>query len=120
MMTWKDVWKPPYKYDMWGWIWAKDDVPVFTFECPESEEEDKQNSIMGKEFAKALNNEDHIKYKDLEIRDGCDLYQREKLIGSFRGWGHLTGGLDLSCEEAAKIQDELVEEFMRSMKQEGN
>ena len=34
------------------------------------------------------------------------------MIGYFRGWGHLVGGLNLDSEEAALLQDEMIQFIM--------
>lgn len=42
-------------------------------------------------------------------------------IFDMRGWGHLTGGggLNLSYEEAAKLQDDLAKKIIETMNKEG-
>jgi len=37
--------------------------------------------------------------------DGIDFYQNGKYIFCIRGWGHLTGGLSISEQEAIEIQN---------------
>jgi len=112
--SWKDIWQPPFWYDHYGYIWDKNNTMVFTVDDL-TEENDIWMQRFCKNIVKALNGEECFKYPGLYIKDGCDLYQDDKEvnqgevpIGSFRGWGHLTGGLKLSCKDAAKYQDEMI------------
>ena len=112
--SWKDIWFGPFKYDHYGYVWDKNNTMVFTIDDL-TEENDIWMQKFCENIVKALNGEDCFKYPGLYIKDGCDLYQDDKAvnqgevpIGSFRGWGHLTGGLKLSCEDAVKYQDEMI------------
>lgn len=113
-----DVWFPPFRTDLYGWIYDKNNEPVFSFEIPTSEEEDLEFVGMARNIVNILNGKEGEKYAGLSIKDGCDLYQENRLIGSFRGWGHLTGRLNLSCEEAARVQDEFIEFCLEKIKKE--
>ena len=77
-----------------------------------TEENDQWMQKFCDNLVKALNGEECMKYPDLQVKDGCDLYRGEELIGSFRGWGHLTGGLNMKAEEAAQVQDDMIEFVM--------
>ena len=113
------IWKGPFWTDNYGWIYSSENVPAFTFECPESEEEDREFIGMARNIVKILNGEEGVKYSNLSIQDGCDLYMGDRLLGSFRGWGHLTGnGCHLSSEEAAKVQDAFIEYCMEKIKED--
>lgn len=111
-ITFKDVWKHPFKSDGWGYIWDADNIMVFSFEDDVDEE-------FQKDFTNLLNDQPGEKINaPLEIKDGCDLYMyNEVYVGSFRGWGHLIGGLRLSEEEAAKIQDDFIEWCLTKIKE---
>ena len=113
--TFTDAWKAPFWYDDWCYIFDKDNTMVFTFEdnvCVKKVNDELvwDNSFCYN-FTNLLNDKDGEKLSNLEIKDGCDLYMDGKYIGCFRGWGHLTspGGLDLSYDDAAKLQDEFIE-----------
>ena len=112
-MKWTDVWKPPFKYDHYGYVWDADNVMTFTVD-----DLTKKNDGWMQEFCdnlvNALNGDDCRKYPDLHI-DECDLYRGEELIGYFRGWGHLCGGLRLSADKAAAVQDEMIRFVMEKI-----
>ena len=108
---WTDIWRSPFKYDHYGYIWEGDNVMTFSVDDL-TEENDQWMQEFCDNLVKALNGEVCMKYSDLQVKDGCDLYRGEELIGSFRGWGHLTGGLKMKPEEAARVQDEMIEFVM--------
>ena len=110
-MKWTDIWKPPFKYDHYGYVWDTDNVMTFSVDDL-NEENDRQMQDFCDNLVKALNGEECMKYPDLQVKDGCDLYKGEELLGSFRGWGHLTGGLNMRPDEAAAVQDEMIEFVM--------
>ena len=119
------VWVRPFKFDDCSYVWDKNNVMVFTFEddiLVKNGEDGKPvwNSEPGYRFAALLNEAPGIeKFSGLEIKDGCDLYMDGKLIGYFRGWGHLTGtgGLNLSEKEAAEIQDEFIADCLSKLQE---
>ena len=110
-MKWTDIWKHPFKYDHYGYVWDTDNVMTFSVDDL-NEENDRQMQDFCDNLVKALNGEECMKYPDLQVKDGCDLYKGEELLGSFRGWGHLTGGLNMRPDEAAAVQDEMIEFVM--------
>lgn len=114
-MNWTDIWHGPFKYDHYGYVWDRDNVMVFTVEDL-TEENDKEMNDLCQSIVSVLNNEtNYNKYNGLEIKDGCDLYKNGELVGSFRGWGHLTGGLKLSTDDAIKLQDEMINYVMSGL-----
>ena len=106
-MKWTDIWKAPFWTDHYGYIWSAGNVMTFSVEDL-TEENDQFIQEFCDNMVKALNGEESRKYENLHVEDGCDLYIGEELIGSFRGWGHLCGGLGLSNEVAAGLQDEMI------------
>lgn len=113
-ITFKDVWKAPFKYDDWSYIWDSNNVMVFTFNdyvCTKKVNGELiwDNSFCYN-FVNLLNDKPGEKLSNLEIRDECDLYMNGEELGCFRGWGHLTGtgGLNLDYKEAAKVQDDFI------------
>jgi hypothetical protein len=106
-MKWTDIWQKPFRHDHYGYVWDKDNVMTFSVEDL-TEENDKFIQEFCGNLVKALNDEPCQKYPGLHIEHGCDLYKEETLIGSFRGWGNLIGGMKMKLEEAATVQDELI------------
>ena len=118
-MKWTEVWHGPFEYDHYGYIWDRDGVMTFTVDDL-TEVSDKEMDELCASMVAALNGEEvKKKYEGLHIQDGCDLYQGDRLLGYFRGWGHLTGGLKLSQYEAAKVQDELIEAVLSKITVDG-
>lgn len=109
-MKWTDIWQPPFWYDHYGYVFAKDNVMVFTVEDL-TEENDKFMNDLACNISAVLNGHsinEEDKYKNLEIKDGWDLYMNDEILGSFRGWGHLTGGLKLSYDDACAMQNDMM------------
>ena len=106
----KKYWKLPFWYDDCGWIYDNENVPVFTFDI-----DDETTDSLGMNITNLMNDESGVKLENLHIEDGCDLYQGDLCLGSFRGWGHLTSPAccGLSCEDACKVQDNLIEYCMQ-------
>ena len=113
-LKWTDIWRAPFRYDHYGYIWDSNNVMTFTINDL-TEENDQWIQEFCDNMVKALNDEECKQYPGLNVKDGCDLYKGEELIGFFGGWGHLTGGLKMSSEEAAAIQDEMIEFVMSKM-----
>ena len=110
-MKWTDIWHRPFRYDHYGYIWDCNNEMTFTV-TDLTEENEQWMQEFCDNMVKALNGEECKKYPGLNIKDGCDLYKGEELIGSFRGWGHLIGGLKMKPEKAAAVQDEMIEYVM--------
>ena len=110
-MKWTDIWRAPFSYDNYGYIWDCNNVMTFTVTDLTEENEQWMQEFCGN-MVNALNGEECRKYPGLNIKDGCDLYKGEELIGSFRGWGHLIGGLKMNQAKAAVVQDEMIEYVM--------
>jgi len=107
--SWKDIWKGPFWSDDYGWVYDKDNTPVFTADDL-TEENDKFINTLTDDIAAVLNGKEaNQKYNGFEIKDGCDIYLSDVCIGYFGGWWHMCGGLKLSSEEACKYQDKLIE-----------
>ena len=118
-MIWTDVWHKPFHYDHYGYIWDVDNVMTFSVDDL-TEENDKWIQEFCENIVTVLNRKEPIKkYSGLCIKDGCDLYLNDLLIGSFRGWGHLTGGMHLDRYTAASVQDTLIEEVLSKISEDG-
>lgn len=106
-LKWTDIWQAPFYTDHYGYIWSAENIMTFTVDDL-TEDNDKWMQEFCQNLVKALNGEECQKYPDLHIEDGCDLYQGDRMIGYFRGWGHLTGGLKMKPEMAADYQNQLI------------
>lgn len=103
-MTWRDAFELPFQADCLG-VYIYDDNERVVLNV--GVDEDYRLKILnvlngGKEYFIHL----PFTAEDGRIRDSAG-----KVVLVVRGWGYLTGtgGLNLSPEEAAKIQDELQE-----------
>ena len=105
----RKYYKLPFRYDNFGWIYDSDDTPVFSFEL-----DDDVTDEMAINISNLIINGTGVPVSDLHIEDGCDLFQDDVYLGSFRGWGNLTSPAccSLSCEDACKVQDNLIEYCM--------
>lgn len=114
-MKWTDIWRAPFRYDHYGYVWDKDNVMTFTVDdlTPEN---DRWMQEFCDNMVKALNGEECNEYSNLHIEEGCDLYRGDELIGSFRGWGHLTGGLKMTPDEAIVVQDEMIKAVLEKIR----
>jgi hypothetical protein len=104
--SFRDVWTFPLTNDDSGCVWDSEDLRVFDFneETVSKANQRKIKSCLNDEFEPAV-----FKPGTLEYREEGEIYHTEKQERyiDIRGWGHLTGTLQLSAKEAAKLQDEL-------------
>ena len=106
----RKYYKLPFRYDKFGWIYDMDDTPVFSFELDDDDVTDE----MAINISNLIINGTGELVSGLHIEDGCDLFQGDVYLGSFRGWGNLTSPAccGLSCEDACKVQDNFIEYCM--------
>ena len=107
-MDWKKVYKLPFKYDDYNYVWADNGTMTLTFDIPycETDNRDMIYNVVNK-----LNGDSSIKFKKkFELRDEIEFYYDNEFVFTIRGWGHLTspGGLHLSEIEAEKTQDDFA------------
>lgn len=101
-ITFKDVYQLPLHIDVSHlYIFSSNDVMVFNTlydYIPDELVEDIVDIINGKSDKK---------YTNVSYKDDC-IYINYNPVSMIRGWGYLTGtgGLNLTFEEAAKIQDD--------------
>lgn len=111
-----DVWKPPFKFDGWGYVWSENRNMAFSIEPWVMQDDNlyKTAVMLGETIEKALNGENVEKIEGLELRDSVDLYVNGINFGCFRGWGAMVGmgGFNLRTKEAAKLQDEFISNCM--------
>ena len=114
---WTDVWHAPFWYDECGYIWDKESTMTFTIDMDIDCDNPYIKTLISDMLTILNGGESQNKYQDLTIKDGCDLYRGDMLLGYFRGWGHLTGYLDLPEEKAGTIQDRLITYVMNKLRQ---
>jgi hypothetical protein len=89
-MKWTDVWKPDFHYDLYGYVWGKDNVMVFTVGNLASDNRAWKDGFC-ENMVKALNGEECERYPDLQVKAGGRLYKGDKFLGFFRGYNQDTG-----------------------------
>lgn len=111
MKDWKDVYKLPFKLDSYGQhVFDSRNNLVFEFD---------EYIANPSTLLKAINDEKVIEQKanlTYNEKDQCIYVDNEPVI-SIRGYGYLTGigGLKLSHENAAHIQDTLAEYIIEQL-----
>ena len=112
--TWRDVWGPYFHY-FWGYVSDNFDHSAFSLDL-DRDENNPYIILLCNRIANVLQTGEELKekYENLEIKDCCDLYWEGLRIGSFRGWGYLTGpgGLHLSDDRARELQDQMIDYVM--------
>ena len=103
-MDFKEVYKGPFNTDKYCpvYIWSSNEVMSLMIEIDDFDNEfiyELVNKLNGQSY-KTFNVE-----RDYEDAVRLVINGKPFLV---RGWGHLTGTLNLSNEEAAKIQDDFI------------
>ena len=96
-MDWRKVYKLPFKYDDYNYVWADNGTMTLTFDIDYCEE-DKRDVIL--KVVKKLNGDSSIKFKKKFELEEIEFYYDNEFVFTIRGWGHLTGVLKLSEIEA--------------------
>ena len=99
-LTFKDVYQLPLEVDKYSiYAFCSNGVKALTFTI-------RENFI--KEAVVNSINENQSKFEPKWTRSGNSFYYQDNLIFIIRGWGYLVGvgGLNLSNEKAAEIQEE--------------
>ena len=104
-MDWKKVYKLPFKYDDYNYVWADNGTMTLTFDIDYCEE-DKRDVIL--KVVKKLNGDSSIKFKKKFELEEIEFYYDNEFVFTIRGWGYLTGVLKLSEIEAEKTQDDFA------------
>ena len=104
-MDWRKVYKLPFKYDDYNYVWADNGTMTLTFDIDYCEE-DKRDVIL--KVVKKLNGDSSIKFKKKFELEEIEFYYHNEFVFTIRGWGHLTGVLKLSEIEAEKTQDDFA------------
>lgn len=112
MKTFKELFLP-VRYD-YGLVFGPEYIRSFDFAMPflhtngfflsEQDQMKIVDCINGNYILKTP-----IEKKDLEVK-GVELYLKDKIFLTIRGWGRLTGvgGMHLDPTEAAKLQDDFM------------
>jgi hypothetical protein len=104
-MDWKEVYKLPFKYDDYNYVWADNGTMTLTFDIDYCEE-NKRDIIL--KVVKKLNGDSSIKFKKKFELEEIEFYYDNEFVFTIRGWGHLTGVLKLSEIESEKTQDDFA------------
>lgn len=117
---WTDVWFKPFHYDGYGYIWDADNTMTFTVDLNVDCDHPYVRRLINDIITILNGGEIETKHEGLVIKDGCDLYKGDTMIGYFRGWGHLTGSgvsaLHLDEEKAGMLQDRLITYVMDKLR----
>lgn len=121
-MNWQDVYKLPLKVDEY--------CPVITWTADNQRAFDWRAGIQPykqQELIDAINGTKQFQFKYKFYRNGINIYSEHPVFkGSpvlcIRGWGYLIGigGLHLSQEEAARIQDEFGDYIVERLNSKTN
>jgi hypothetical protein len=104
-MDWRKVYKLPFKYDDYNYVWADNGTMTLTFDIDYCEE-DKRDVIL--KVVKKLNGDSSIKFKKKFELEEIEFYYDNEFVFTIRGFGYLTGVLKLSEIEAEKTQDDFA------------
>lgn len=107
--TFKDVWKFPLYHDM-DRVYDSEDILAFDFNDCVLTEHSKEAIVicLNDEFEEPIFPLDSLVCKEeAEIFFTSSSGKEERLL-NLRGWGHLTGTLELSSKKAAEFQDQFA------------
>lgn len=105
-MTFKEIFKGPFTLDDFkAYVWS--DNGVMTFTCL------TYNDVLLEALIEKLNygSSDHY---NVSYEKGI-IYVDNVGVFLMRGWGHLTGSLNLPSEKAAKIQDDFCNWVVKTL-----
>lgn len=112
MKTFKEIFLP-ITYD-YGLVFGPEHIRAFDFAMPFLHKDGAfLTEAQQLKFIECLNGKCSIKTpidrKDLEVK-GVELYLKDKIFLTIRGWGRLTGvgGMNLDSEIASKLQDDFM------------
>jgi hypothetical protein len=116
-MDWKDIYQQPFLWDEYGhYVWSNNGTMTFTFDF--SFDNTEKLNIIGK-IVEKLNGNNNIKFDNIfKLQDNIDFFYNDEFAFCIRGWGKLTGtggGLNLSTDEAMKIQDEFAKWVLQTL-----
>ena len=109
LSDWEKVYQLPIHADKYGsYAWSKNGTMALTFDNVSNEDRFK--------IIDSINGTEKHTIKGITVK-GCDFYQDNEQIFCVRGWGNLTGtgALNLSSEDAVKIQDGFINHILKSL-----
>lgn len=109
-MTWRDVWKPPFKYDGIMYVFANDGQLSAVEAAYGNDIHPISRDLVMKDICRILNGDRRLLHEPYTVCcvDGPD-FNANGVPLSVRGYGHLrgSGGRGLTEHEADRLQDEL-------------
>ena len=109
LSDWEKVYQLPIHADRVGcYAWSKNGTMALMFNDTDFVDTHK--------IIASINGTEKHTIKGIS-KDGCDFYQDNEYIFCVRGWGNLigTGAMNLSEEEAVKIQDGFADHILKSL-----
>ena len=109
-VTWEEVYKLPLVYDGYNYAWSNNDNMALMFEFGLSNEDCQR-------IVNILNDKAEGNIENL-THDAHEFFADGQYIFCVRGWGFLTGigGLNLSQEKAAELQDGFINFIYEKLK----
>ena len=104
---WRDVWKLPLvKFDYIDFIQSSNGVLALSY----FRDDWASNTTMINKIVSIINDEINSDFLPEWKAKGCEIFYRGEYVFCVRGWGYLTGtgGLNLSIDNAEKIQDGFI------------
>lgn len=104
---WKDIWKLPLvKFDYIDFIQSSNGVLALSY----FRDDWASNTTMINKIVSIINGEINSDFLPEWKADGCEISYQGEYAFCVRGWGHLIGigGLNLSIDDAEKIQDGFI------------
>lgn len=114
---WKDVWKLPLdKFDCIDYIHSSNGVLALSL----FRDDWAFDAAMINKIVSIINGEINSDFLPEWQAQGCDILYQGKYAFCVRGWGHLIGigGLNLSIDDAEKIQDGFISYILSRLNNE--
>lgn len=108
-LTFEDVYLLPISIDEFCPIHIKSNNNITTFNIISDDME------LVKDILSVINGESDKKFEDVEYQDEIIKVNGKKIF-LIRGWGHLTGTLQLDPNNAIKIQDDFCNWMIKKLK----
>lgn len=112
-MNFKEIYKAPYRLEC-NYVWCSNGVMALTFE-------DIVPEYVQIKIVNAMNEDSKIYFKSAELKyNKTEVWIENKGVPSIhiRGWGYLTGFMNLNSQNAIFIQDSFAEWILSLIKNE--
>lgn len=103
---WKQIYVLPIEHDGYSYAWAENGTMALMFSGLTKDEQ--------KRCVKTINGDDDFRIENLVV-DGCDFFKDKEHIFCVRGWGNLTGFLNLTPKKAIEIQDGFINHVFKAL-----